>query len=939
MMLCVTGPADVAVQRYDGREGQEERFQMRLSLCVTNTGPQAGDCAPQGSLSLFQRYAAKEYGQVVYPFEHQATAFELIEGGENVYLIAGTASGKTLAVAVPLLAKLAKGVIRRVLFMYPTVALLEDQRRVIDELAKLSALEVGELHGGMTRSQLVSALTKPVILATPDELYWFFRRSVKYSGLLIYGLCQVDEFVLDEAHLFNGLMLRNFECLWERIRFLGRNLGRSPKLHILTATPTEGLERLNNARTVVGKSKCGDVQVQFRVSGRRERADDLACAVNEMLAEGRRKILVVCNSARMAHQLFEKYKVEDTASLPVQHRLRFGKVPLGALIAWLEKVGTDSQLVSELSQRLFRQEDVVLADLPDGTCVDVALQDFIARTSEILDRQCWRVKRALWERTQRPGETWESALNNRPLPCCIIGAVRDDLEVAKDVAEQRAVIDRWFAETIDKISSAQHDSIRCQARGFGELVDALVSIGLAENLAFLTVRRLVLEMKADAAQVPVRGMSHRPVYLRWLDKVLGAEGAEVIRRAVAQGLECGELDVECRHIGVWKDADVPVIVYSGSMAKQARTGLIDVFSDLERAVLISTSAVEVGVDFHADVLITEQCEGSSFLQRFGRVGRRGDNGTVVALVDGDAYATLSYLDGARLSREDFASKMMGVFPQRNYATSSRLLDAAHYLVNEQVGRIGCRLNEETSVSKAKPIAEKLRLANVELGFGLRSTMPQIALRDGVSKDPFYLLRYVDDDALMPSDSPFLVARAKTWFTSLIFKPALFDVLVDVAETLKASQYLFIWDGPDFCVFSGPAIGCDYLQKMAVYFTQVGGWNRMHPGNFMLLYGDVYLSRVERDVPHIEPVRDTDQNPLFIPSQTYLFLFEWTNIEETRRLLEDAGVAGWEELHYDWDQLKYSAGPSRLKGMVILENTTGACFAAYQELVSHVGRKV
>ncbi|MBC7084473.1 MAG: DEAD/DEAH box helicase [Firmicutes bacterium] len=912
---------------------------MRLTLCVTNTAPEPAEHAPPRSLSLFQEYAAKEYGQVVHPFEHQAAAFELIEGGEDVYLIAGTASGKTLAVAVPLLAKLAKGAIRRVLFMYPTVALLEDQRRVIDELAKLSELDVGELHGGMTRSQLIAALTKPVILATPDELYWFFRRNVKYSGLLIYGLCQVDEFVLDEAHLFNGLMLRNFECLWQRIKFLGRSLGRSPKLHVLTATPTEGLERLNNARPVVGKSKCGDVQVQFRVSGRRERADDLACAVNEMLAEGRRKILVVCNSARMAHQLFEKYKVEDTASIPVQHRLRFGKVPLGALITWLEKVGADSQLVNELGQRLFRQEDVVLADLPDGTCVDVPLQDFVARTSEILDRQCWRVKRALWERTRRPGETWESALNNRPLPCCIIGAVRDDLEVAKDVAEQRAVIDRWLAETTDKISNIQQDPIRCRARGFAELVDALVSIGLEENLAFLTVRRLVLEMKADAAQVPVQGMSHRPVYLRWLDKVVAAEGAEVIRRAVAQGLECGELDVDCRHIGVWKDADVPVIVYSGSMAKQARTGLIDVFSDLERAVLISTSAVEVGVDFHADVLITEQCEGNSFLQRFGRVGRRGDSSTVVALVDGDAYATLSCLDGARLSREDFALKVTGVFPQRNYATGSRLLDASHYLVNEQLGRVGRRLNEETSVATARPIAEKLRIANVELGFGLRSTMPQIALRDGVSKDPFYLLRYVDDDDLRPSDSPFLVARAKTWFTSLVFKPALFDVLVDVAETLKASQYLFIRDGLGFCVFSGPAIGCEYLQKMAMYFTQVGGWNRMHPGNFMLLYGDVYLSRVERDVPHIEPVRDADQNPLFIPNQTYLFLFRWTDMEETRHLLEDAGVAGWEELHYDWDQLKYGAGPSRLKGMVILENTTGACFAAYQELVSYVSRKV
>ena len=78
------------------------------------------------------------------------------------------------------------------------------------------------------------------------------------------------------------------------------------------------------------------------------------------------------------------------------------------------------------------------------------------------------------------------------------------------------------------------------------------------------------------------------------------------------------------------------------MSRNERKGLLDAFGKLSRAVLISTPAVEVGVDFAADTLITEQCDGNGFLQRFGRVGRRvGVSGKVVVLIkDGETYVDL-----------------------------------------------------------------------------------------------------------------------------------------------------------------------------------------------------------------------------------------------------------------------------------------------------------
>ena len=166
-----------------------------IRMEVTNTAPKQVEDHEVDThlLSVFRAYLGDSTAK---PFVHQAKVFDAVLNDQQVRLIAGTAAGKTLAIAVPLFGKLRSGRIRKVLLMYPTIALLEDQRKVMDTLAEFTGLEVGQLQGGMSRSRLIAALNKPVILATPDVVYWFFRKNVKYSGLLIYGLALVDEFVL-----------------------------------------------------------------------------------------------------------------------------------------------------------------------------------------------------------------------------------------------------------------------------------------------------------------------------------------------------------------------------------------------------------------------------------------------------------------------------------------------------------------------------------------------------------------------------------------------------------------------------------------------------------------------------------------------------------------------------------------------------------------------
>jgi CRISPR-associated helicase Cas3 len=61
--------------------------------------------------------------------------------------------------------------------------------------------------------------------------------------------------------------------------------------------------------------------------------------------------------------------------------------------------------------------------------------------------------------------------------------------------------------------------------------------------------------------------------------------------------------------------------------------------DVEKGIIVGTSAIEVGVDKKVDYLFFEANNTTTFLQRFGRVGRKGE-GTACAVVNWDLYNQL-----------------------------------------------------------------------------------------------------------------------------------------------------------------------------------------------------------------------------------------------------------------------------------------------------------
>ena len=60
-------------------------------------------------------------------YRHQALAYEKVRAGENIAVVSGTASGKTLCYNLPVIDRMIQQPTARALYVYPTKALAQDQ--------------------------------------------------------------------------------------------------------------------------------------------------------------------------------------------------------------------------------------------------------------------------------------------------------------------------------------------------------------------------------------------------------------------------------------------------------------------------------------------------------------------------------------------------------------------------------------------------------------------------------------------------------------------------------------------------------------------------------------------------------------------------------------------------------------------------------------------
>jgi DEAD/DEAH box helicase domain-containing protein len=185
-------------------------------------------------------------------YSHQAEAWEAVRSGENVAVATGTASGKTLAYNLPVLAALLEDPQARALYLFPTKALTQDQRNTLESLQvgmfKPANLQTAIYDGDTPQTHKKSIRTKArIILTNPDMLHtgilphhtnWeAFFRSLRFV-------------VIDEMHTYRGVFGSHVANVLRRLKRVAKFYGSNPQFILASATignPRELAEKLIEA--------------------------------------------------------------------------------------------------------------------------------------------------------------------------------------------------------------------------------------------------------------------------------------------------------------------------------------------------------------------------------------------------------------------------------------------------------------------------------------------------------------------------------------------------------------------------------------------------------------------------------------------------------------------------------------------------------------------
>jgi DEAD/DEAH box helicase domain-containing protein len=172
---------------------------------------------------------------------HQSAAIDYLRAGKNVLITTPTASGKTLAFNLPVLADLSLDETATALYIYPAKALANDQLKVLKDLEEECGISVtpGIYDGDTPPSRRARVReSSRIIITNPHELHQVLPWHYKWQTFLM----NLRYVVLDEAHRYRGVFGSNVALLIRRLRRLCLYYGAQPRFVLSTATLADPLE-------------------------------------------------------------------------------------------------------------------------------------------------------------------------------------------------------------------------------------------------------------------------------------------------------------------------------------------------------------------------------------------------------------------------------------------------------------------------------------------------------------------------------------------------------------------------------------------------------------------------------------------------------------------------------------------------------------------------
>ena len=153
-------------------------------------------------------------------YAHQAEAINNLHAGHNVIVATSTSSGKSLIYQIPVLHELERDHASRAMFIFPTKALAQDQRRSMKELLSfMKGLEhtLVDTFDGDTPAADRHAIREEgrIIFTNPDMLHITILPQEDKWRTFLKNLKYV---VVDELHVYNGLFGSHVAFIMRRLR-------------------------------------------------------------------------------------------------------------------------------------------------------------------------------------------------------------------------------------------------------------------------------------------------------------------------------------------------------------------------------------------------------------------------------------------------------------------------------------------------------------------------------------------------------------------------------------------------------------------------------------------------------------------------------------------------------------------------------------------------
>lgn len=167
-------------------------------------------------------------------FSHQVEAMEKILAGQDVILATGPSSGKTLALALPILAHLAQEPQATALLLYPLKALTQDQLGKWQGFGQALGVTSLGIYDGDTPTHLRRRLREQarILLTNPYALHQY----LEWHHLWAPFLAHLRYVVIDEAHWYQGVFGAGVALLLWRLRRILARYGAHPIFALASAT-------------------------------------------------------------------------------------------------------------------------------------------------------------------------------------------------------------------------------------------------------------------------------------------------------------------------------------------------------------------------------------------------------------------------------------------------------------------------------------------------------------------------------------------------------------------------------------------------------------------------------------------------------------------------------------------------------------------------------